>query len=471
MLPMFLAVVDQTIIAAALPAIAASLGSVERVSWIVIAYLVATTVAAPVYGQLRDRLGSRQMMILALVIFMGASVMCALSTSVEMLTFFRIIQGFGGGGLMTLSQALIGESVPPLERARYQGYLAAVAVTSSTFGPVVGGFMTEHVGWRSIFIINLPIGLGALALIARMKTKPVSDEPWTFDRWGLLYFVAFIVPVLLAVEQVQSMTLYAALAFAVLMGLGAWALKRLIDHEKTARTPLFKLDLLSQPAIWRGDAMAAVHGAALVALVTYLPLYFHVTHGSNAASTGIMLLPFMIGVGTGSMITGRAVSRTSLTMIFPSVGLAFALFFLLILSLGIASIGTTGMAVLLLLIGLAMGTVMAVVQVTVQHSAGAASLGAAAASIQLARSVGAAVGTALVGAALFATMALIDADAARIFTKIVQEGPAVLSTLPLARQEVIQAVIVRSFGVSFLVIAVFVASGLVLAWSHPMRRL
>ena len=144
MLPMFIAVMDQTIVATALPAIAASLGEVGRISWVVVSYLFAGTVAAPVYGRLGDVFGRRRLMLVALPIFMVASLVCAASRSVEMLAFARVLQGFGGGGLMTLSQALIGESVPPRERGRYQGYLAAVVVCSNTFGPVVGGI------WRSI---------------------------------------------------------------------------------------------------------------------------------------------------------------------------------------------------------------------------------------------------------------------------------------------------------------------------------
>ena len=140
MLPMFLAVVDQTIVATALPAIAERFGRVEQISWVVIAYLVSATIAAPVYGRLGDAFGRRRLMFVALAVFMAASVVCAVSVSLLMLVLGRILQGLGGGGLMTLSQALIGETVPPRARARFQGYLAAVAVTSSMFGPVAGGF-------------------------------------------------------------------------------------------------------------------------------------------------------------------------------------------------------------------------------------------------------------------------------------------------------------------------------------------
>ncbi len=159
MLPMFLAIVDQTIVATALPAMAASLGGVERVSWVVVAYLVAGTIAAPVYGQLRDVYGGKRMMFVALGIFLASSLLCAASASMEMLAFARVLQGLGGGGLMTLSQALIGETIPPRERARYQGYLAGIMVTSSTFGPVAGGLLTHYFGWRSVFLVNLPLGI------------------------------------------------------------------------------------------------------------------------------------------------------------------------------------------------------------------------------------------------------------------------------------------------------------------------
>ena len=198
MLPMFLAIVDQTIVATALPAIAGELGSVERVSWIVVSYLVATTIAAPVYGQLRDVYSGKRMMFVALAVFITASLLCAVSTSVEMLTFARVLQGLGGGGLMTLSQALIGETIPPRDRARYQGYLAAIAVTSSTFGPVAGGYLTEHFGWRSVFLVNVPVGLIAVLLTMRLEPRAPRDQPWTFDTLGLVLLVAFIGPVLLA---------------------------------------------------------------------------------------------------------------------------------------------------------------------------------------------------------------------------------------------------------------------------------
>src|ERR1700730_2905725 len=165
MLPMFMAVAHQTIVATALPTIASSLGEIERASWVVVSYLIANTIAAPVYGRLGDTFGRRWMMITALGIFMIGSVLCALAPNIELLTAFRVLQGFGGGGLMTLSQALIGEAIPPRERGRYQGYLAGIAVTSNSFGPVAGGYLTQAFGWQSIFLVNIPLGLLATLLV------------------------------------------------------------------------------------------------------------------------------------------------------------------------------------------------------------------------------------------------------------------------------------------------------------------
>jgi len=470
MLPMFLAVVDQTIVATALPSMAATLGAVERISWVVVSYLVATTIAAPVYGQLRDVYGGKPMMFVALGIFLSASLMCAISTSVEMLTAARTLQGLGGGGLMTLSQALIGETVPPRERARYQGYLAGVMVTSSTFGPLVGGLLTHQFGWRSVFLINLPLGLVAVLLTLRLESRP-ARERWTFDTLGLVLFVAFIAPVLLALEQVRSMSAGVLPSVVLFMMIGVGALVALIRREKRAIYPLLPMHLLRQPTIWRSDALAACHGATLVSLVTFLPIYLRVLRGTSASETGLLLLPLMLGIGAGSMLTGRVVSRTGLTMIFPAVGLVVVTAALLMLGLLANGLGTRQLAAYLFITGLFMGTVMGVVQVTVQNAAGSASLGSAAASVQLSRSIGAAVGTALVGSVLFATVSLSDPDAARLFAALLQLGPGTLGELSLERQAIILAEVGMAFRNAFLTIALFAGIGALLAWTIPSRRI
>jgi EmrB/QacA subfamily drug resistance transporter len=471
MLPMFLAVVDQTIVATALPAMAAELGSVGRISWVVVAYLVATTVAAPVYGQLRDVVGGKRMMFVALGIFIVASLLCASSTSIEMLTITRILQGLGGGGLMTLSQALIGEAIPPRERARYQGYLAAIMVSSSAFGPVAGGFLTEHFGWRSVFLVNLPLGLLAALLTMRLEARVPRTQTWSFDTLGLVLFVSCITPALLALDQAQRMSSETLPEFFALAAIAAISLFLLIRREKVAPYPLLPVHLLRNPTIWRSDALAACHGATLVSLVTFLPIYLHVGQSASSSQTGLLLLPLMFGIGAGSMLTGRIMSRTGLTMIFPSIGLIFASCTLLLLALWASQLSQTALGWLLFINGLFMGTVMGVVQVTVQSAAGTASLGSAAASVQLSRSIGAAAGTALVGAVLFATLALSDPDAALLFNSLIGRTADIAANMPPARWAAVHAEIATAFRAAFLTICAFALIGLALAWSIPKRRL
>src|ERR1700685_2172341 len=308
MLPMFLAVADQTIVATALPAIASGLGEIERASWVVVSYLIANTIAAPVYGRLGDTFGRRWMMIMALSIFMIGSVLCALAPNIELLTAFRVVQGFGGCGLMTLSQALIGESIPPRERGRYQGYLAGIAVSSNTFGPVAGGYLTQAFGWQSIFLINLPLRLLAMAFVFRIPARQGDRRRPTFDSPGLVLFIFFVGPVILALEQVQRMQLSAMPMALALLAVGLISLGLLTWQERLTAAPLIPPKLFRQPSIWRADAMAALHGGALVSLITFLPIYLRAVRGASPGETGLILLPLTAGIGLGSLINRQVVS-------------------------------------------------------------------------------------------------------------------------------------------------------------------
>jgi len=471
MLPMFLAVVDQTIVATALPAIVAQTGEVERASWIVVSYLIAATVAAPIYGRLGDSFGRRKVMVTALAVFMVASVLCALAPTIELLSLARILQGLGGGGLMTLSQALVGETIPPRERARYQGYLAAVAVCANTFGPVAGGFLTEHFGWQAIFLVNIPIGLGAMALTTRLPNSATERLPWRADPGGLFFFTLFVATTLLALEQVQHAELASLPLGGALFVIGIIALVLLVRQENRAPSPLIPLALLRQPAIWRSDALAACHGAALVSLITFLPVYLEVVRGFTPSTTGLLLVPLTIGIGTGSLVTGRLVNTTGLTTVFPMVGLTLCTANFIVLAFWAGGLGTTGLAVLLLLTGLFMGTVMGVVQVSVQSAAGQMRLGEAAASVQFSRSIGAAFGTALVATLLFAVLAIKSPTAAAVFASMIEHAKVAGTALSAGQLADIQIDIAEAFRAAFLLMAAFTAGGFFLALTNPLRRL
>lgn len=471
MLPMFLAVVDQTIVATALPAIAAATGAVERVSWIVVAYLIAATIAAPIYGRLGDAFGRRNLMFGALGLFMVSSLVCAAAPTVEVLILGRVLQGLGGGGLMTLSQALIGETIPPRERARYQGYLAAVAVCANTFGPVMGGVLTEYFGWRSIFLINLPVALGAIVLTFRLPKPPTDRVAWRADPGGFVLFTIFVATTLLALQQVQHAELSSLPLGGAMIVIGLIALVLLFRHENRAASPLIPLALLRQPAIWHSDALAACHGAALVSLITFLPVYLEVVRGFTPSTTGLLLVPLTIGIGIGSLVTGRLVNTTGLTTVFPVVGLALCTCNFVVLAMWASALATGALAALLLCTGLFMGTVMGVVQVSVQSAAGQLRLGEAAASVQFSRSIGAAFGTALVATVLFAVLAIKNPEAAHIFAGMVEHAKNVGATLSADQRAAIQVDIADAFRAAFLLMAVFTTGGFLLALTNPLRRI
>ena len=470
MLPMFLAVVDQTIVATALPAIAAYTGQFERASWIVVAYLIASTVAAPIYGRLGDAFGRRRLMFVALGVFIVASLLCAAARTIELLTLARLLQGLGGGGLMTLSQALVGEAIPPRERARYQGYLAAVAVCANSFGPVAGGYLTEQFGWQAIFLVNVPVGLGAVALTWRLPTPKIEHLAWRADPGGLFFFALFVATTLLSLEQVQHVDLEAIPLGGGLFIVGVIALVLLVRHENRTPSPLIPLGLLRQPAIWHSDALAACHGGALVSMITFVPIYLQVVRGASPSETGFLLVPLTIGIGAGSLITGRLVNKTGLTTLYPVVGLALVTAIFVGLAFWISAFGTTALAVLLLFHGLFMGTVMGVVQVSVQSAAGPVRLGEAAASVQFSRSIGAAFGTALVATVLFAFLSIKNPEAARVFASMVKHAGTGAS-LSGTQRAAIQSDIREAFGAAFITMAIFSTGGFFLALTNPLRRI
>ncbi len=471
MLPMFLAVADQTIVATALPAIASSLGEIERASWVVVAYLIANTIAAPVYGRLGDTFGRRLMMVLALSLFMVGSVLCALAPNIELLTAFRVLQGFGGGGLMTLSQALIGEAIPPRERGRYQGYLAGIAVSSNTFGPVAGGYLTQVFGWQSIFLVNIPLGLLAMVFVFRIPARQGDRRRTTFDAPGLVLFIFFVGPVILALEQLQRMQLSAMPMVLASLAVGLIALGLLTWQERLTAAPLIPPKLFRQASIWRANAMAAFHGAALVSLITFLPIYLRAARGADPAETGLILLPLTAGIGIGSMLTGQMVTRLGYTAVFPTFGLAGATVCLVGIGLLISHMSTTEMAFAFCAVALFMGTVMGVVQVTVQAVSGPRLLGTGAAMVQFSRSVGAAFGTATVAAVLFSILTVTDRSTATLFGSIIEQGPQAIAALDPARQAIVHAEIGDAFRTAYLTIALFTGCGFFLAWSLPLRRL
>lgn len=471
-LAIFLGAIEQTIVATALPAMAAELGAVERIAWVVVSYLVAATVAAPVFGRLGDALGRRAMLLAALALFVAASLLCGLARDLPTLIAGRLLQGLGGGGLFTLAMALIGEAVPARERGRFQGWIAGVFVAASSFGPVAGGWLTGAFGWRAVFLVNLPLGALGLWLALRLPRGAAAGRgSLRFDWPGVVLFAACVTPALLALERVQRLdapALLGAAGLALVAGLALWALLRV---EARAPDPLLPLPLLADPVVWRANLVGALVGAALVGLISFLPVYLVAVRGETPASAGLLLLPFTVAGGIGAYATGRAMAVTGRTMVFPAAGLAFAALVLAACALLLPRLSTASLPWLLGLAAIGFGTSYPVLQTVAQVAAGPERLGAVSASVQFTRSLGAAAGAALFSAVLFAALAAGDPGAAALFRQVVDRGAGVLAALPPDAAATARTGFTDAFRAAILGAALLVAAAAWTAWRTPSRRL
>ncbi|MFL6694270.1 MAG: MFS transporter [Ramlibacter sp.] len=400
MLPMFMAAVDQTLLAAATPRIARDLGGLADSSWIAIGYLLAATITAPLYGRMGDRFGRRNVLLVALGMFVLGSLACTLAPSMSALIAARVLQGLGGGGLMVLCQALIGELVAPVDRPRYQGYFAAVFTVSSVGGPVVGGLVVNHGDWRWLFLVNLPLGLLAawrVATLPRPARSPVRDKP--YDPAGVLLFAVCAASALLWFSL-------AGHRFALLsvwsIGLAAIALVTgcvLAWQQKRHPFPFLPLDIVRIPGVaWVCLSVAGFSGT-MFALVFLLPIYLQVGQQSSAAAAGLQLLPLTLGMVVGSTFNGRYSATTKRSGVLPPFGLGAAS--LALFAMALLPTSQVTMTIASAICGIGFGTVMPSAQIATQMLAGRERLGSAAALISLTRSTGAALGTAAFGGLAF----------------------------------------------------------------------
>jgi EmrB/QacA subfamily drug resistance transporter len=423
MLPMFMGAVDQTLLATATPRIAAELGGLTDTSWIAVGYLLAATVMAPLYGRLGDRFGRRNVMLYALAVFVLGSLACGLAPSMQLLIASRVLQGMGGGGLMVLSQALIGELVPPWERPRYQGYFAAVFTTSSVGGPLLGGFVVHHGDWRWLFFANLPLGLLALWRVARLpKPQHLPRRSAPYDPVGFLLFMVCAVSALVWFGQVGHRFRLVSAGSALFAAVALVAGVLLARQQRRHPNAFLPLDVLRLPAVPWVCLSVAGFAATMFALLFLLPIYVQVVRHADALDAGLQLLPLTGGIVVGSTLNGRYSAWTGTSGKLPPWGLGAAA--LAVLALALVPPVPWMISIAAAVCGIGFGTVMPSAQIATQILAGRERLGAAAALLSLTRSIGASVGTAAFGGLAFmllqggahegATLQLQGLDAARV---------------------------------------------------------
>lgn len=399
MLAMFLGALDQTIVATALPTIGRQFGNLDDLSWVVTAYLLTGTASTPLYGKLSDIYGRRVVMLTAIFIFIAGSLACALAPSMTMLILARALQGLGGGGLMALAQTIIADIVSPRERGRYQGYIGAVFAVSSVGGPVLGGFLTEHLDWSLIFWINLPLGLAALGMTSSvLRLVPFTPRKHRLDIIGAALMIGASVALLLALswggrrfDWISPPIGGLMLGSAVLWGLFAW---RLVSTSE----PFLPLTVLGNPVVRSAALLGACNMGTLVGMTIFVPLYFEVVMHLSASQSGLALIPLMGATVASSTITGRLMTHVKHYKRMPLIGLSIAILALCPLAIWPGEMPIVLVLLLLTLIGAGVGTVFPVSTVCLQNAVSRAQMGIATGAANFFRALFSALIVALLGA-------------------------------------------------------------------------
>jgi len=407
---MFMAAVDQTLLATATPAIAATLGGLRDTSWIAVGYLLASATIVPVYGRMGDLRGRREMLLAALGVFTIGSIACGAAQSLPQLVAARVLQGLGGGGLMVLSQALIGELVPPRERARFQGYFAIVFTAASIGGPVIGGIVVSHTSWRWLFFVNVPLAIFAAWRLRQLpRGVPQPRAQAKADLPGHVLFAIGAVSALFWFTSVGHRFAFASATSLALVATAALALGALVWHERRHPSPFLPIDLLHERTIGITTIVVLLFAACLFAVVFFLPIYLQLGHHVSAQYAGLLLLPVTGGMVIAAVTSARTLRRTGRPRWIPVIGMSASAIALFLLGVLPSHMGLV--IALCVLCGLGFGCVMPTIQVTVQTVAGRERLGVATALNGLARSTGGAAGAALFGAVVFALIPATDRTA------------------------------------------------------------
>ncbi len=471
LLGMLLAALDQTIVSTALPTIVSELGGLDHLSWVVTAYLLAATAATPLWGKLGDQYGRKKLFQTAIVIFLIGSALCGIAQNMPQLIGFRALQGLGGGGLMVLSMAIVGDLVTPRERGKYQGLFGAVFGVTSVLGPLLGGFFTEHLSWRWVFYINLPIGVVALVVIAAVLHIPVRREKHTIDYLGT-FLIASVATALVLVASLGGTTwAWSSPQIIALAVLAVVLLVAFIAVERRAVEPVLPLKLFRIRTFSLVAVISFVIGFAMFGAMTYLPTFLQVVHDITPTMSGVHMLPMVFGLLITSTASGQIVSRTGRWKVFPLAGTALTAVGLLLLHNLDENSSTWLMSAYFFVFGAGLGLVMQVLVLVAQNSVSYQDLGVATSGATFFRSIGSAFGVAIFGT-IFAnrlTGQLTDALAGQSLPSGVDAGrlaadPRAIGQLPADLRPGVLGAYSTSITDVFLYAVPVVLLAFVLAW-------
>ncbi|SNY12595.1 DHA2 family efflux MFS transporter permease subunit [Paractinoplanes atraurantiacus] len=410
MLGMFLAALDQTIVTAAIRTIGDDLHGLSMQAWVTTAYLITATISTPLYGKLSDIYGRKRFFLAAITIFVIGSAACAFAGSMYQLAGFRALQGLGAGGLFSLALAIVGDLVPPREQARYQGYFLAVFGSASVLGPVIGGFFAGAdeiagiAGWRWVFLVNVPIGALALAVVARVLRIRHERREHRIDWWGALTICLCLGPLLTVAEQGREWGWTSARSIACYAVGGAGLLLFLLAERLMREEALIPLRFFRNRTFALTAGGGFVVGMGMFGGLALLPLYLQIVRGATPTESGLQLLPMTAGIMLGSLISGQVISRTGRYRIFPVLGAALMIAGLLLLHLVGAETPYWQTGLFMGVFGLGLGGVLQPVTLAVQNAMARSEIGVATASSTFFRQMGATAGTAVFLSVLFATV-------------------------------------------------------------------
>ncbi|MET0422475.1 MAG: MDR family MFS transporter, partial [Actinoplanes sp.] len=407
MIGMFLAALDQTIMATATRTIADDLHGFDMQAWVTTAFLITSTISTPLYGKLSDIYGRRGFFLFAIAIFVVGSMLCGLSQNMYELAAFRAVQGIGAGGLMSLALAIIGDIVPPRERAKYQGLFLAVFGTASVLGPILGGFFAgaDSIlwvdGWRWVFYLNVPIGIAAMLVVARVLHLPHQRVEHRIDWPGAVALIVGLVPLLTVAEQGRTWGWDSGRSIAC-FAVGVIGLVAFVFAERAYKDEaLLPIKLLSNRTVSVGAISSTILGMAMFGGLMTVPLYLQIVKGASATAAGLQMIPFVFGIMAGSITSGQLISRTGRYRIFPIIGSSLMLVALGLFALIGADTPLWQVMGIMVIMGLGLGGNMQPMITAVQNAVGPREIGVATSSVTFFRSMGGTLGTAIFLSVLF----------------------------------------------------------------------